>query len=118
MQGYKVCQTDGKWYFKLIPGNSKRQEVAKSKLFESYDQCVNGVQQFRKLVIDNNINSLESSFVRLVEGDDFLCIEYCVDGEMLVQGRHYNATHREDHCKENVASIYKQIDAYTLKRVF
>lgn len=118
MQGYKIIQNGEKWHFQLIPHNNSSQEVANSKSFDSYDECLKGVKQFRKLVIDNHINSLESPFVRLVKGDDFLCIEYCIDGEMIAQGRHFIATNRKQHCRENVESIYEQIDEYTLKQVF
>ena len=118
MRGYKILQTDGKWYFQLIPHNSKTQEVGNSKLFDSYNNCIAGVHQFRELVNKNNINTVASPLVKIVESDRDAYVEYCIDGEVLFRSRKYSSSSPKTLCKKCVESIYEHIDDYTLKQVF
>lgn len=122
MRGYKIIQEEGKWLFRLFPNNSNRLEVGSSKLFDSYNECVDGVQQFRKLVIENHINSIDSPFITVLEfRDDGLrnaLLEYLVDGEMIFQSRKYSSSSPITLCKKCAKSIYEHINDYTLKQVF
>lgn len=122
MRGYKIIQEDGKWLFCLFPNNSNRQEVGRSKLFDSYNDCVNGVQAFRKLIIENHINSIDSPFVSVLEfrndGLRKALLEYRIDGEMIFQSRKYNSSSPIALCKKCVKSIHEHIDVYTTKQIF
>lgn len=118
MQGYKVVQKNNIWKFLLIPSNNKNQPVGWSKEFASRCECVNGVESFRKLVISNNICTLDSSFLRLVYGEKGAYVEYCIDGKMLFRSREYFSPSHKNSCKKIVSSISKNLDAYTLKEVY
>ena len=118
MRGYKINQKNGKWLFQLFPNNSNRQEVGSSMLFDSYEECVAGVAKFRNLILENHINSLDSTFVSVVKCDREAFLEYRVDDQVVFQSRKYSSSSPMALCKKCAESIYRYIDAYTLKQVF
>ena len=117
MRGYKIIQDNGKWFFLLIPNNSNSQEIGCSKSFQSYVECEEGVQKFRKLIIENRVNSYDSPFVSIIECGREAFLEYSVNGEMIFQSRKYSSSSPRTCCKKCVVSIHKHIDEYTLKQV-
>lgn len=118
MRGYKIVRNCDQWCFQFIPNNSKRQPIGESKVYSSYDECVHGIDQFRKAVIGYRIDSVESPYVKIVESGREAFIEYIVDGEMIFQSRKYSSSSPKSLCKNCAVSIYNYIDAYTLKQVF
>jgi len=118
MRGYKIVQSDGKWLFQLFPNNNNNQEVGSSELFDSYEACVAGVAKFRNLVLENHINSLDSAFVSVVKCDREAFLEYRLGEQVIFQSRKYSSSSPVTMCKKCVASIYRYIDAYTLKQIF
>jgi len=121
VRGYKIVQEDGKWLFRLFPNNSNRQEIGRSRLFDSYNECIDGVQAFRRLIIEYNVNSIDSPFVSVLEFRNGklreALLEYHIDGEMIFQSRKYSSSSPITLCKKCVESIYIHIDGYTLKQV-
>ena len=89
MRGYKVFLKNGKWFFHLIPNNNNRQEVGKSALFDSREECMQAVETFRKLVIENCVNTLNHPNIKVVKGDCTAHFQYWIDGEIIFQSRTY-----------------------------
>ena len=118
MRGYEIVPEEGKWLFRFIPNNNKGQNVGWSKQYSSCDECLRAVEQLRRLIIENQINTLDSPFVRTVEGEDGIRLEYHIEGDVLYQTRPYHGNSAKANCGNNVRSIYQHIDEYTLKRVF
>jgi len=118
MRGYKIDQQEGKWMFQLFPNNSNRQEIGSSALFDSYEECVAGVAKFRNLVLENHINSLASTFVSVVKCGREAFLEYRVDDQVIFRSRKYSSSSPTTLCRKCAESIYRYIDAYTLKQVF
>lgn len=65
MPGYKINNSNNKWYFELMPNNSNRQAIGKSIDYNSYEECRNAVYDFKSIVKINRINSIDSSNVRV-----------------------------------------------------
>ena len=118
MRGYKIIQTDGKWLFQLFPNNNNYQEVGSSELFDSYEECIAGITRFRNLILDNHVNSLDSNFVSVVKCDREAFLEYRAGDKVIFRSRKYSSSSPTTLCKKCAASIYRYIDAYTLKQVF
>jgi len=118
MRGYKIVQEGNKWRFQLIPNNNNRQEVGSSVFFDSYEECVASVAIFRKFILDHHVNSIESFGVSVVQSNKEAFLEYRVNGQAFFRSRKYSSSAPKTQCKKCVASIYKHIDPYTLKRVF
>lgn len=118
MRGYRIDQHEGKWVFQLFPNNSNKQEVGNSALFDSYKECVAGVAKFRNLVLENHINSLDSAFISVVKCGREAFLEYRVDDQVIFRSRKYSSSSPATLCRKCAESIYRYIDAYTLKQIF
>lgn len=112
MQGYQINQENGKWIFQLIPNNSNEQSVGWSKQFDSREECAEGVKQFRELVVEHQIKTVDSPYIALIKDGKCAHFEYRVDGEMLFRSRVYNSTAKSV-CNTRVWAIFNQIDSYT-----
>ena len=117
MRGYKIIQEDGKYSFQLIPRNNNNQPVGWSKQFDSQQECVQGVNQLRDLIVDNQVKTLDSPHVTFIKNGKYAHFEYRIDGEMLFRSREYDSTAKST-CNERVRAIFNQIESYTSKQVY
>ena len=115
MRGYKIQQQGYQWQYLLIPNNNNDQPVARSKMYESEKECEEGVKAFRRLVIENNVDSLASPYVTLEKQGNRLFLCYVIDGQTILKAGTYE--NRQNCCK-SVRAIHKYIDEYTLHRVY
>lgn len=116
MRGYKLVQEKSGWRFDLIPSNN-HQPVGWSKLFDTYEGCVEGLKMFRELVITNAIDTLDSPFVRVIYGEKGAYFEYCIDDTMIFRSREYFTSYPRNSCKKSISSIYQRFDEYTTNRI-
>ena len=117
MRGYEIIQEEGKWFFRFVPNNNKGQNVGWSKHYSSYDECLRAVEQLRRLIIENQIHTLDSHFVRTVKNENGICLEYHIEDDVLYQTRAYFGRAAKTNCAKAVKSIYRHLDEYTLKYV-
>jgi len=55
MYGYKIKQDNGKYYFKLYPGNKPNQYIGESRRYNKKEDCEKALKEFRNFVKDNMI---------------------------------------------------------------
>lgn len=115
MRGYKIQQQGNQWQYFLIPNNNNNQPVARSIMYESEKDCEEGVKAFRKLVIENHVDSLDSPFIDLEKQGNRLFLCYVMDGQIVLRAGTYE---NKPNCRGGVKAIFKYIDSYTLQRVF
>ncbi|MCM1544948.1 MAG: hypothetical protein NC110_06575 [Ruminococcus sp.] len=115
MIGYRIVSEDGKYYFELIPGNNSQQMVGYSKTYDSREECIEAVSNFRDFVAGNCINSLDSPFVRKQKKEkNRTAIQYIQNDEVVFESRAYEASAE---LGERVKMVHKQIYDYTKKEV-
>ena len=117
MQGYRIIQEDKQYYFILLPQNNSNQEVGYSPKYNSKEECIKAVATFRKIVIDNEIDSIDSPLIEIVKTDKGIYFRYKYNDKIVFQSRTYNCEPYECHCKKRIKSIYNQIYEYTSKEV-
>lgn len=115
MRGYKIRQQGNQWQFLLIPNNDNNQPVARSIMYKSEMACEEGVKAFRKLVIENHVDSLDSPFIDLEKQGNRLFLCYVMDGEIVLKAGTYE---NKQNCRKSAKAILKHIDEYTLHRVY
>lgn len=115
MRGYKIQQQGNQWQYLLIPNNNNNQPVAKSIMYESEKECAEGVKEFRKLVIENHVDSIDSPYIALEKQGNRLFLCYVMDGQIILKAGTYE---NKQNCRRSAKAIFKYIDGYTLHRVF
>lgn len=115
MRGYKIRQQGNQWQFLLIPNNNNNQPVARSIMYGSEKECEEGVKAFRRLVIENKVDSLDSPYVTLEKQGNRLFLCYSMDGKAILQAGTYE---NKQNCRKSVKAICKYIDEYTLHRLY
>lgn len=83
-------------------------------MYESEKECEEGMKTFRKLVIENNVDSLASPYVTLEEQGNRLFLCYVMDGKIVLKAGTYE---NRQNCRKSVKAICKYIDEYTLQRL-
>ena len=115
MRGYKIQQQGNKWQYLLIPNNNNNQPVARSIMYDSEEECEEGMKAFHKLVIENHIDSIESPYIILNKQNGHFSNCYVMDGSTVLSTRFYE--HKQN-CRKSANSIFKYIDEYTLHRLY
>ncbi|MBQ3126746.1 MAG: hypothetical protein IJC15_06715 [Clostridia bacterium] len=115
MRGYRICREENNWYFEFIPNNNPNQPIGRSKMFSSREACMRGLKDFRDMVIQNQIDSVESPYVKMTVWNDGkrAQVAYIKDEDVIYRSREYQDSSVEANCKKTVASIFKHIDDYT-----
>ena len=114
MRGYKIQGQGELWQYLLIPNNNNKQPVARSIMYESERACEEGLKVFRKLVIENQVNSIDSPCITLERQDGRIFVCYVMDGTTILKAGSYE--HKQT-CQKSVKAIFAHIDEYTLQRV-
>lgn len=119
MRGYRICREEDNWYFELIPNNNPNQPIGRSKMFSSREACMRGLKEFRDMVIQNQIDSVESPYVKMTVREDGnrAQVAYIKDDDVIYHSREYQDSSVEANCRKTVASIFTHIDDYTRKEL-
>lgn len=115
MRGYKIQQQGNQWQYFLIPHNNNNQPVARSIMYESEKDCEEGVKAFRKLVIENHVDSIDSPYITLENQNNRFFVCYVIDGQIVLKAGTYE---NKQNCRGGVKAIFEHIDEYTLHRVW
>lgn len=102
MRGYKIQQQGNQWQYFLIPNNNNNQPVARSIMYESAKDCEEGVKAFRKLVIENHVDSLDSPFIDLEKQGNRLFLCYVMDGQIVLRAGTYE---NKPNCRGGVTRL-------------
>lgn len=114
MRGYKIQQQGNQWQYFLIPNNNNNQPVARSIMYKSEKECEDGVKAFRKLVIENKIESIDSPHITIENQGNRLFLCYVMDGQIILKAGTYE---KKQNCSKSAKSIFQHLDGYTLHRV-
>ena len=115
MRGYKILRQGAQWRYVLIPNNNNNQPVAQSAVYASEKECEEGVREFRKLVIANHVDSIDSPYITLEKQDTRISVCYVMDGRTILKAGSYE---NRQNCRKSIRAIFAHIDEYTLQRVF
>lgn len=115
MRGYRIFPMKNQWYFAFIPSNNNKQPMGKSKFYSTKEACLCGLSDFRELVVQNRIDSIESPYVQLErkQKPNYAQVNYMVDNEVIYHSREYCSSSVINSCRTFVVSIFQHIDAYT-----
>lgn len=115
MRGYKIQKQGEQWQYFLIPNNNNKQPVARSAIYTSEKECEEGLRTFRKLVIENRVDSIDSPYITLEKQGNRLFLCYVMHGQIILKAGTYE---NKQNCRRSAKAIFKYIDGYTLHRVF
>ena len=115
MRGYRIQQQGNRWQYLLIPNNNNNQPVARSMMYDSEKKCEEGLRAFRKMVVENCVNSIDSPYIVLEEQDKRLFVCYVIEGRTVLKAGSYE---NKQNCRGGVKAIFTHIDKYTLHRVW
>ena len=104
MRGYKIRQQGNQWQFLLIPNNNNNQPVARSIMYGSEKECEEGVKAFRRLVIENHVDSLDSPYIDLEEQGNRLFLCYVIDSQIILKAGSYE---NKQNCRKSATAICK-----------
>ena len=72
---YRICYKE-KFWFELLPNNNNSQPVAKSSLYDTYDEALKGIDTFR-LYMANNVKQTIDAENIFIKGNSYqLCIYF------------------------------------------
>lgn len=112
MRSYKVKRIGAKWAFQLIPPNNNSQPIGQSAMYNTREACIEGLLEFRMLVIEKEISSIEHDNVVLSRDGEMYQFAIVNQGRNLYHSRWLQ---QKANCKKSIAMIYKYIDQYTLR---
>ena len=111
MYGYKIKQDNGKYYFKLYPGNKPNQYIGESRRYNKKEDCEKALKEFRNFVKDNNLNSFIEGKMKLSKKlDKRNSIQYIIRDDIVFETRPYGSKENRD---TGISSIFNHIDEYT-----
>lgn len=110
--GYRIICDNKQFRFALIPGNKGLQSIGESKKYDTYENCVKALKDFRNFVIENKINDVKSPCINIAEQVNGKSVQYICDGVVIFETRTYTGGSIMKGCKTGIASVYKNIDAY------
>ena len=111
MYGYKIKQDNGKYYFKLCPGNKPNQYIGESRRYNKKEDCEKALKEFRNFVKDNNLNSFIEGKMKLSKKlDKRNSIQYIIRDDIVFETRPYGSKENRD---TGISSIFNHIDEYT-----
>ena len=88
MYGYKIKQDNGKYYFKLYPGNKPNQYIGESRRYNKKEDCEKALKEFRNFVKDNNLNSFNDYFMQLYKIDNKYSVQYIKNDNVIFSSFH------------------------------
>lgn len=105
MAGIKFKEQAGMWQFYITPSNNNEQKLGESIRYQTKEACLRGAEEFKKLLIENKINNLESSFINIEKTAKGLVFHYFdKEGrEIFYRGSPY-AT--RDNLETGILSVY------------
>ena len=110
MYGYKIKQDNGKYYFKLYPGNKPNQYIGESRRYNKNEDCEKALKEFRNFVKDNNLNSFNDYFMQLYKIDNKYSVQYIKNDNVIFSTRPYGSKQNRN---TGINSIYDNIIEYT-----
>ena len=109
MPGYKIKRNNKKFYFVLFPTNSNTQELGKSIEYDSESECVDAIEQFRRIVKINKIDSINSDYVVYDKCSNIKIMNENKRIIFITRNTYLNRTKRAS--SNTINSIYRNIDA-------
>lgn len=104
---YRICEKDAMFCFELLPNNSNTQPVARSSLYNTYDDAIRGIEKFKLYMANNKKEALTSKFIH-VKGNCFqFQINFGVSNEEYLVARtceKYNLKKAEIRLRNNYSA--------------
>ena len=85
MRGYKIQKQGEQWQYFLIPNNNNKQPVARSAIYTSEKECEEGLRTFRKLLIENHVNAIDSPYITLEKLEKRFYVCYVLYGRTILK---------------------------------
>ena len=83
---YRICHEE-KFWFELLPNNSNSQPVAKSSLYNTYNDAAKGMEKFRLYIAGNHDKALDTENI-LIKGNSYqLCIYFDLSHNEFIKCR-------------------------------
>lgn len=96
------------YYFVLYPNNIINQEIGRSIEYSNQNDCWKAWKDFKKFVVDNEINNYESNYIK-VEKQNGWIFKYIRDGKVIFYRN--NGYDQKINAQKIILSIYKHINA-------
>lgn len=106
---YRIEKSNNNYYFALYPNNNPNQEVGRSILYNTYDECKSELENFKIFVKVNKINNYNSKFIRIFKENDSWFYDYKKDNRRIFYRK--NGYDQKINAKKIISSIFKNIDA-------
>ena len=117
MRGYKIEENKHRWKFCLIPSNNNTQPIGFSTEYDSYEDCVYALSEFREWIRINRINSVNSPYISIVKNETKIYFLYIKEGMIIFESRHYEISSGKTYCDRSIKSIYQNLDEYTQNQI-
>lgn len=101
---YRICKEDGKYRFELLPNNSNDKCVAKSSLYDTFDDAIKGIEAFKMYMSQKGNEKLNTEFIHYQDNNYILYIYFGASHDVFVRYRicpRYNLTKAEQRIREN-----------------
>jgi len=114
--GYSIICESNQFVFLLIPGNKGMQSIGKSRPYDSYEECLRSLKNFRDFVVNNNVRDASSPCVKFMDQMTGKSVQYIDNGVVVFETRTYAGGSVIKGCKTGIASIFNHINEYTGNR--
>ena len=117
MRGYKIEENTHRWKFSLIPSNNNTQPIGFSTEYNSYEDCVAALSEFREWIRMNHIDSVNSPYINVVKNEKIIYFLYIKDSVLVFESRHYDISSGKTYCDKCIKSIFQNLDEYTQNQI-
>ncbi len=104
---YRICKKSALYWFELLPNNSNTQPVARSSLYNTYGDTIQGIEAFKQYMANNEKKTLTSEIIH-IKGNCFqLRINFGLSNEEYLIARtceKYNLKKAEKRLRNNYSS--------------
>ena len=83
---YRICHEE-KFWFELLPNNSNSQYVAKSSLYDTYDEAEKGLEKFRLYMARASKHPLDSENIHIQGNSYQFCVYFDVSHKEFIKCR-------------------------------
>lgn len=115
MASVKVFCVSEIWYFQIIPPNDSDSNMGISVGYQTKEECIRGISDFKDLVAENVIDSSKSPFV-LINGEETEYYFHYFDekGKEIYSSHRY--WHKPNAC-DGVEAIFRYISNEQLEKI-